>query len=139
MDQHVRSQARDADMLRNLDYVKALGYRSKEALESGNLERFWRLMHDHWEHKKRRSGGISNPEIDNWYSLAMRNGAIGGKLVGAGGGGFLMFYATDRRRLRQTTFFVDCGYSERPPSSCDFRVGSLIEASRIILAQVNSR
>ena len=58
-------------------------------------------MHEHWEHKKRRSGGISNPQIDTWYSLAMRNGAIGGKLVGAGGGGFLMFYAADRRRLRQ--------------------------------------
>ena len=100
-DQHVRSQARDADMLRNLDYVKALGYRSKEALESGDLVRFGELMHEHWEHKKRRSGGISNPQIDKWYSLAMSNGAIGGKLVGAGGGGFLMFYAADRSRLRQ--------------------------------------
>jgi D-glycero-alpha-D-manno-heptose-7-phosphate kinase len=101
MDQHVRSQARDADMLRNLDYVKALGYRSKEALESGNLEQFGALMHEHWEHKKRRSAGVSNSQIDKWYSLAMRNGAIGGKLVGAGGGGFLMFYAADRSRLRQ--------------------------------------
>jgi D-glycero-alpha-D-manno-heptose-7-phosphate kinase len=101
-DQHVRSQVRDADMLRNLDYVKILGYRSKEALESGNLVRFGELMHEHWEHKKRRSGGISNPEIDKWYSQAMSNGAIGGKLVGAGGGGFLMFYAADRTRLRQT-------------------------------------
>jgi D-glycero-alpha-D-manno-heptose-7-phosphate kinase len=101
-DQDARSQARDPDMLRNLDYVKALGYRSKEALESGNLVRFGELMHEHWEHKKRRSGGISNPEIDKWYSQAMRNGAIGGKLVGAGGGGFLMFYAADRSRLRQT-------------------------------------
>jgi D-glycero-alpha-D-manno-heptose-7-phosphate kinase len=100
-DQHVRSQAGDADMLRNLDYVKALGYRSKEALESGNLLRFGELMHEHWEHKKRRSGGVSNPQIDKWYSQAMRNGAIGGKLVGAGGGGFLMFYAQDRSRLRQ--------------------------------------
>ncbi len=100
-DQHLRSKARDADMLRNLDYVKALGYRSKEALESGNLKRFGELLHEHWEQKKRRSGGISNPQIDTWYSHAMRNGAIGGKLVGAGGGGFLMFYAGDRGRLRQ--------------------------------------
>jgi D-glycero-alpha-D-manno-heptose-7-phosphate kinase len=102
MDQHVRSQARDSDMLRNLDHVKALGYLSKEALESGNLERFGGLMHEHWEHKKRRSDGVSNSQIDKWYSLAMRNGAIGGKLVGAGGGGFLMFYAADRSRLRRT-------------------------------------
>jgi D-glycero-alpha-D-manno-heptose-7-phosphate kinase len=100
-DQDVRSKAQDADMLRNLDYVKTLGYRSKEALESGNLQRFGELMHEHWEHKKRRSG-ISNPQIDMWYSQAMKNGAIGGKLVGAGGGGFLMFYAGDRSRLRRT-------------------------------------
>jgi len=98
--QDVRSRARDADMIRNLDYVKSLGYRSRDALESGDLARFGELMHEHWEHKKRRSEGISNPQIDKWYSLAMENGAIGGKLVGAGGGGFLMFYARDRNRLR---------------------------------------
>ena len=57
-------------------------------------------MHEHWEHKKRRSGGMSNPQIDEWYELGRKNGAIGGKLVGAGGGGFLMFYAEDHRRLR---------------------------------------
>jgi D-glycero-alpha-D-manno-heptose-7-phosphate kinase len=101
-DQHVRSQARDPDMLSNLDYVKSLGYRSKEALEAGDLPRFGELMHEQWEHKKRRSGAASNPQIDAWYSLAMSNGAIGGKLVGAGGGGFLMFYAADRSRLRNT-------------------------------------
>ena len=101
-DQHVRSQARDPDMLSNLDYVKSLGYRSKEALEAGDLPRFGELMHEQWEHKKRRSGAASNPQIDAWYSLAMNNGASGGKLVGAGGGGFLMFYAADRSRLRNT-------------------------------------
>ena len=57
-------------------------------------------MHEHWEHKKQRSGGMSNPQIDEWYELGRKNGAIGGKLVGAGGGGFLMFYAEDHRRLR---------------------------------------
>ena len=101
-DQHVRSQARDPDMLQNLDYVKSLGYRSKEALEAGDLPRFGELMHEQWEHKKRRTGAASNPQIDAWYSLAMNNGALGGKLVGAGGGGFLMFYAADRSRLRNT-------------------------------------
>jgi D-glycero-alpha-D-manno-heptose-7-phosphate kinase len=109
-DQHVRSMGSDADMLRNLDYVKALGYRSRDALESGNLEHFGQLMDEHWEHKKRRSGGISNPQIDKWYSHAMRNGAVGGKLVGAGGGGFLMFYAADRNRLRQS--MADAGLEE---------------------------
>jgi D-glycero-alpha-D-manno-heptose-7-phosphate kinase len=109
-DQHDRSHARDAGILRNLDYVKSLGYRSKEALESGDLVRFGELMHEHWEYKKRRSDAISNQQIDRWYSLAMKNGAIGGKLVGAGGGGFLMFYARDRNRLRQT--MIEAGLEE---------------------------
>jgi D-glycero-alpha-D-manno-heptose-7-phosphate kinase len=99
-DQHVRSQANDADILRNLHYVKELGLRSRAALESGNVVRFGELMHEHWEHKKRRSSRMSNGQIDEWYALARKNGAIGGKLVGAGGGGFLMFYAVDRNRLR---------------------------------------
>jgi D-glycero-alpha-D-manno-heptose-7-phosphate kinase len=99
-DQKARSEAHDAEMLDNLHYVKDLGYRSKEALEDGDTQRFGELMHEHWEHKKRRSGGMSNPDIDDWYGLAMKNGAVGGKLVGAGGGGFLMFMAHDRNALR---------------------------------------
>jgi D-glycero-alpha-D-manno-heptose-7-phosphate kinase len=102
IDQQQRSEAGDEAMLRNLEYVKAMAYRSREALEAGDLMRFGALLHEHWEHKKRRSEGISNPSIDKWYTQAMSNGAIGGKLVGAGGGGFLMFYAADRGRLRQT-------------------------------------
>ena len=99
-DQKERTQKSDGDMLANLHYVKDLGYRSKKALESGNINLFGQLMHEHWEHKKKRSGGMSNPQIDQWYQLAMNNGAIGGKLVGAGGGGFLMFMASDRNSLR---------------------------------------
>lgn len=108
--QDVRSQARDAQMLRNLDYVKELGYRSKAALESGDLRRFGELMHEQWEHKKQRSEAASNPQIDRWYSLAMKHGALGGKLVGAGGGGFLMFYAADRNRLRHA--MMEAGLEE---------------------------
>lgn len=99
-DQHLRSQANDADVLRNLHYVKELGLRSRAALELGNVATFGELLHEHWEHKKRRSSRMSNGQIDEWYALARKNGAIGGKLVGAGGGGFLMFYAVDRNRLR---------------------------------------
>jgi D-glycero-alpha-D-manno-heptose-7-phosphate kinase len=99
-DQDARSQRHDADMIANLHYVKDLGYRSKAALETGDTMRFGKLMHEHWEHKKRRSQGMSNPHIDEWYQLGIANGAVGGKLVGAGGGGFLMFYAADRKRLR---------------------------------------
>jgi D-glycero-alpha-D-manno-heptose-7-phosphate kinase len=100
-DQKVRTQKSDAEMLKNLHYVKELGLRSREALENGKSENFGKIMHEHWEHKKTRSGGMSNPKIDEWYELGMKNGAVGGKLVGAGGGGFLMFYAGDRQRLRQ--------------------------------------
>lgn len=99
-DQNTRTKQSDGDMLNNLHYVKDLGLRSKQALEQGDPLAFGRLMHEHWEHKKRRSGGMSNPQIDEWYELGMRNGAVGGKLVGAGGGGFLMFYAEDRNKLR---------------------------------------
>jgi D-glycero-alpha-D-manno-heptose-7-phosphate kinase len=99
-DQQTRSQKNDQDMLNNLHYVKELGYRSKEVLENNKLDVFGQLMHEHWEHKKKRSGGMSNSQIDQWYDLAMKNGAIGGKLVGAGGGGFLMFLAEDNVKLR---------------------------------------
>jgi len=101
MDQELRTQKNDAKMLKNLHYVKEMGLRSRVALESGNGEGFGKIMHEHWEHKKKRSGGMSNPRIDEWYELGMKNGAVGGKLVGAGGGGFLMFYTSDRNRLRQ--------------------------------------
>ena len=100
-DQKVKSEQNNAEMLANLHYVKDLGLRSKAALEGGNTALFGELMHEHWEHKKRRSGGMSNPKIDEWYQLAITNGAIGGKLVGAGGGGFLMFMAKDRNQLRK--------------------------------------
>jgi D-glycero-alpha-D-manno-heptose-7-phosphate kinase len=100
-DQNTRTKQSDGDMLANLHYVKDLGYRSKQALEKGNTRLFGELMHEHWEHKKRRSGHMSNSKIDEWYELGMKNGAVGGKLVGAGGGGFLMFFAEDRNRLRR--------------------------------------
>jgi D-glycero-alpha-D-manno-heptose-7-phosphate kinase len=99
-DQKRRTEQHDAQMLQNLHYVKDLGQRCKEALESGDTARFGELLHEHWEHKRQRSAGMSNPKIDEWYELGRKNGAIGGKLVGAGGGGFLMFYAEDHRRLR---------------------------------------
>ena len=99
-DQNTRSKAGDAGMLNNLHYVKELAERSQEALVNGRVAEFGALMHEHWEHKKRRSGGMSNAQIDEWYDLGMKNGAVGGKLVGAGGGGFLMFYADDRNKLR---------------------------------------
>ena len=100
-DQKKRSEKHDTTMLQNLHDVKELGLRSRDALMKGDTPGFGALMHEQWEQKKRRSGGMSNPHIDEWYELALKNGAIGGKLVGAGGGGFLLFYSEDHRRVRQ--------------------------------------
>ena len=88
-------------MIENLHFVKELGLKSKEALEKGDLKAFAELMNVHWEYKKKRSKGMSNAQIDEWYALAMENGALGGKMIGAGGGGFLMFYTEDKVRLRK--------------------------------------
>jgi D-glycero-alpha-D-manno-heptose-7-phosphate kinase len=101
-EQDDKTRQSDSDMTANLHFVKELGLRSKEALETGDLEEFGRLMNVHWEHKKRRCSGMTTGRIDEWYDCAIRNGAIGGKLIGAGGGGFLMFYAKDKTRLRHT-------------------------------------
>ena len=99
-DQNDKSKASDPAMLDNLHFTKELGHRSLAALEDGNLDEFARLMDVHWQRKKARSSGMSNAHINEWYDHAMAHGALGGKLIGAGGGGFLMFYAHDKRRLR---------------------------------------
>ncbi len=99
-EQDEKSKSSDKEMTDNLHFVKDLGYQSQESLEVGDLHHFGELMNIHWEHKKRRAGGMSNQDIDKWYKHAMQNGAVGGKLIGAGGGGFLMFYASDKTMLR---------------------------------------
>jgi D-glycero-alpha-D-manno-heptose-7-phosphate kinase len=98
-DQDDRSKAKDGSVIDNLHYIKDLGRRSHAALLRGDLPRFAKLMDEHWQQKKRRSGDMSNSQIDEWYEIAMHNGALGGKLIGAGGGGFLMFYTENKRRL----------------------------------------
>jgi D-glycero-alpha-D-manno-heptose-7-phosphate kinase len=98
-DQDDRSKARDESVIDNLHYVKDLGRRSHAALLQGDLPRFAELMDEHWQQKKQRSDEMSNSRIDEWYEIAKRNGALGGKLIGAGGGGFLMFYTENKRRL----------------------------------------
>lgn len=99
-EQDIKSKNKETSMIDNLHFIKALGYKSKEALEAGQLETFAELMNTHWDHKKQRSGSMSNTQIDEWYQIARQNGALGGKMIGAGGGGFLMFYADDKIKLR---------------------------------------
>ncbi len=109
-DQKERSERDDEAMITNLDYVNELGVLIGTALEAGDTATFAELMHEHWTHKRERSVGITNPQIDEWYEVARRNGARGGKLVGAGAGGFLLFYADDPRRVRAS--MTDVGLPE---------------------------
>lgn len=99
-EQDQKSRRSDAGMIENLHFVKDLGRQSQKALEAGNLHEFARLMDVQWQRKKQRSRGMSNRKINGWYDLATANGALGGKLIGAGGGGFLMFYSEDKTKLR---------------------------------------
>lgn len=99
-DQDTRTRDNASEMLENLHHTKHLGHASRDALLAGDLRKFAELMHVHWEHKKKRSPGISSSLIDEMYELARANGALGGKLIGAGGGGFLMLYTEDKTHLR---------------------------------------
>jgi D-glycero-alpha-D-manno-heptose-7-phosphate kinase len=104
----------DANVVDSLHQTKELGYRVKEALEQGDLERFGLLLGEHWQNKKRRSGKINSPQIDDWYNLARENGALGGKIMGAGGGGFFMFYCPNSHKVRLRRTLAAAGLREMP-------------------------
>ncbi len=92
----------DKTVVSSLREIKDIGIETCAAIVDGNLRRFGELMDIHWQTKKRLSEGITNPQIDAWYELAKRNGAIGGKISGAGGGGFLTLYCEENTtHLRQ--------------------------------------
>ena len=100
-DQDDRSRSGDDSMLENLHATKQMGYTSRDLLLSGDLDSYGELMHEHWENKRRRSPGMTSEHIDRLYTLARRSGVVGGKLVGAGGGGFLVVYARRPSDTRQ--------------------------------------
>jgi D-glycero-alpha-D-manno-heptose-7-phosphate kinase len=99
-------------VLDSLHQVKRIGLRIKAALEEGDLDGFGRLLHEHWQVKKQRSGLMSNAQIDRWYDLGLQAGALGGKIMGAGGGGFLMFYCPPACRLRLRQEMAAAGLRE---------------------------
>jgi D-glycero-alpha-D-manno-heptose-7-phosphate kinase len=109
-EQDDKSRALDSAMIENLHFVKKLAMESQSALEAGELHEFARLMDVHWQHKKKRSSGMSNGRINECYDVGMANGALGGKLIGAGGGGFLMFYTEEHSQLRAA--MRSCGLRE---------------------------
>jgi D-glycero-alpha-D-manno-heptose-7-phosphate kinase len=103
-EQDSKSKVDDPEVIENLHRVKEIGLETRAALEKGDIHRFGELLDVHWEIKKKRSGKMTDPFIDECYDLARRTGALGGKLVGAGGGGFLMFYCNNgiKPKLYQT-------------------------------------
>jgi len=100
--QNKASEKDDSKVIDSLHRIKEIGEEAKIALESGNIQRFGQLLDVHWKAKKNLSSKVSRPEIDKWYALARENGALGGKIMGAGGGGFFIFYVEgNKSKLRQ--------------------------------------
>jgi D-glycero-alpha-D-manno-heptose-7-phosphate kinase len=100
----------DADLVKNLDEVKASGRQTMAALEAGDVESFAGLLTEQWQLKYRRSPSAVHDQVDDWISRGIEAGALGGKLVGAGGGGFLLFYAEEKADLR--TAMAEFGLEE---------------------------
>jgi D-glycero-alpha-D-manno-heptose-7-phosphate kinase len=98
--QKQKSEINDKKVIDSLHFTKELGLQSRELLEKGEIEKYGLIMHKHWEHKKINFPETTNSQINKWYEIGIKNGALGGKLVGAGGGGFLLFYAHDKFKLR---------------------------------------
>jgi D-glycero-alpha-D-manno-heptose-7-phosphate kinase len=111
-DQDNRTKSGDAEMLENLHITKEIGLRSRDLLRSGDLFAYAESMHEHWLNKRRRSPGMASDRIDDLYTLARRSGVVGGKLVGAGGGGFLLVYARNPADTRQA--MAAAGATELP-------------------------
>ena len=124
-DQNSKLKARESEMIDSLHIIKDLGFRSRDALLAGDTKLFGELMHEHWQHKKIRTQGISSDFINDTYEKAIANGAIGGKIVGAGGGGFFLFYASDRNQLR---------HAMREAGLKEMRFGFDFEGTKVILS-----
>jgi D-glycero-alpha-D-manno-heptose-7-phosphate kinase len=91
------TRSKNKSVVNSLAEIKDIGLEIRDSVVRGNLRRFGEMLDIHWQVKKRLSDGISNSRIDDWYELARRNGAIGGKISGAGGGGFLMLYCEENK------------------------------------------
>jgi D-glycero-alpha-D-manno-heptose-7-phosphate kinase len=108
------TQRGDVAVVDSLHRTKELGYRIKELLEQGDVDRLGLLLDEHWQNKKRRSAKISNASIDAWYQLARENGALGGKIMGAGGGGFFMFHCPNNHKSQLRRVLGQAGLQEMP-------------------------
>ena len=90
------------EVLDSLHYIKDSGYQILDIVESGNITELGYMFDEHWKYKKKLAKGITNQQFDKVYEIAMQNGALGGKISGAGGGGFFLFYCEDNhQKLRK--------------------------------------
>lgn len=112
--QRADTERKDSAVVESLHRTKEMGRQIKECLKAGDLDRFGELLHAHWENKKRRSASISDERIDRWYDLARAAGASGGKIVGAGGGGFLMLYCPGSTKAAVSRALAAEGLREMP-------------------------
>ncbi len=110
--QRAETQGDSAGVIDSLHRTKELGLRARQLLEAGELDAFGRLLHEHWENKKSRSTLISDAKIDRWYQAALDAGALGGKIVGAGGGGFLLVYCPEIAKPAVRAALTDAGLRE---------------------------
>jgi len=101
--QDVATKNNEKKVLDSLHYIKESGYKILEIVESGNITELGLMFDNHWKYKKKISSAVTNPKFDKIYEVAKKNGAIGGKISGAGGGGFFTFYCEDKQDiLRQS-------------------------------------
>ena len=129
-EQDSRTRRDDREVLRSLLDIKTLGFEIRDALERGDCRRFGELTHEHWLRKKSLSTGVTCPRIDEWYELARRHGAIGGKITGAGGGGFLVLYAEGPKKpLREAL---------RAAGLREVRVRFDFEGTKILINQLSN-
>jgi len=111
--QRKASQEQDDATIRRLDEIKALGLEIKQALEAGDLQAFGDLLHRSWMQKRRLAEGVTNSDIDQWYQTALEHGAWGGKVSGAGGGGFMMLFCPVERQPAVTEALEGMGLRRR--------------------------
>jgi len=108
-EQKERTEADDSEVISRLHQIKEIGLETRRAFEAGKLDRFGELLHHHWETKRKLSSKVSDPRLEEWYETARKHGALGGKIMGAGGGGFFLFYCPDNGRGELVDKLVSSG------------------------------